>query len=300
MNEIIIRPKSPYNIKSHWESYTFEPPQPHIYENGVWRRALRLGNGKLVPIEVELGEDVESPQLKVNFYVELEEVEKKEAVEKLKWIFNTEYDLKPLYNFMDSDPVLREVKNHHYGLKPSYISTVYEGAITAIIQQQISLRIASHMARLLIQKFGEHIEVNEREFWDFPSPQRLSQAKVEDLRGCGLSSRKAEYIIGFSQAVAQSEFDPESLKNCEYEEIIEKLTKIRGLGRWTAEMTIVTSIDVENMSPAGDLGARKAISHFYNQGKLMSEEEARNFTEKWGIHRGIITYYLIAECLHGR
>jgi hypothetical protein len=63
MNEIIIRPKSPYNIKSHWENYTFEQPQPHIYENGIWRRVLRLRNGKLVPTEVELNEDVESPQL---------------------------------------------------------------------------------------------------------------------------------------------------------------------------------------------------------------------------------------------
>jgi DNA-3-methyladenine glycosylase II len=120
------------------------------------------------------------------------------------------------------------------------------------------------------------------------------------LRSCGLSGRKAEYIIGFSQAVARNEFDPESLKTYEHEEIMEKLTQFRGLGRWTAEMTIVTSINVENMSPAGDLGARKAISHFYNQDKLMSEEETRDFVGKWGIHKGIITYYLIEGYLHGR
>lgn len=53
---------------------------------------------------------------------------------------------------------------------------------------------------------------------------------MEELRSCGLSGRKAEYIIDFSQAVARNEFDPESLKNCEHEEIVEKLTQIRGLG----------------------------------------------------------------------
>ena len=151
-----------------------------------------------MPTVVELNEDVESPQLKVNFYTELKEADVREAIGKLKWIFNTAYDLKPLYKFMDSDSILREIKNHQYGLKPSYISTVYEGIVTAIIQQQISLRIASHMACLLIQKFGEHIEADGKDFWDFPSPQRLSQAKVEELRSCGLSGRKAEYIIGFS------------------------------------------------------------------------------------------------------
>jgi DNA-3-methyladenine glycosylase II len=205
---MIIKPKSPYNIKPHWENYAFEQPQPHIYEDGVWRRALRLGNKRVVPTEVEINEDVEDPRLKLSFYADLDKAERKEVVEKLKWIFNTEYDLKPLYSFMDSDPTLRELRNHHYGLKPSYISTVYEGIITAIIQQQISLRIAGHMARLLIQKFGEYIEVNGKEFWEFPSPQKLSQAKVEDLRSCGLSGRKAEYIIDFSTAAAQNEFDP--------------------------------------------------------------------------------------------
>ena len=138
------------------------------------------------------------------------------------------------------------------------------------------------------------------ENYTFEQPQRLSQARVEKLRSCGLSGRKAEYIIGFSHVVARNEFNPESLKNCEHEEIIEKLTQIRGLGQWTAEMTIVTAINVENMSPAGDLGDRKAISRFYNHDELMSGEETRKYTEKWGVHKGIVTYYLIAEYLHGK
>ncbi|MDY7018964.1 MAG: hypothetical protein SU899_02650 [Chloroflexota bacterium] len=300
MKTTIIEPNPPYNIKPHWESYTFEQPQPHIYQDGIWRRALRLENKKLVPTEVELNKDIENPRLKVTLYTDLNETEERETVEKVKWIFNTEYDLKRLYEFMDSDPKFREVKNHHYGLKPAYISTVYEGIITAIIQQQISLRIAGHMARLLIQKFGERIEANSEEFWEFPSSQKLSQAKVEDLRSCGLSGRKAEYIIAFSEAVARNGFDPELLKYREHGAIIEKITQFRGMGRWTAEMVIVTSINVGNMSPAGDLGARKTISHFYNQDKLMSEEEVRGFIKKWGEYKGIITYYLIAEYLYGR
>ena len=300
METVIIEPKPPYNIKLHWESYTFEQPQPHMYVDGVWRRALMLDNGKLVPVEVEPNDDVEKPQLKLDFLTKLQEAEEKEAIEKVKWIFNTEYDLRPLYGFMSSDPVLREVGNRHIGLKPGYISTVYEGIITAVIQQQISLKIASRMARRVIQKIGECIQVDGKDFWEFPSPHRLAQSRVEDLRVCGLSGRKAEYIIDFSRSVARNEFDTESLKTCEHEEIIERLIRIRGLGRWSAEITIVTSIGVDNMSPAGDLGARKAVSHFYNQDKLMSEDEVRMLFDKWGVYKGIITYYLIADYMNNR
>ena len=89
-----------------------------------------------------------------------------------------------------------------------------------------------------------------------------------------------------------------SLKNLSYEKIIEKLMQFRGLGRWTSEMVIVTSIGLDNVNPAGDLGARKAISHFYNNDKLMSENEVRTLTSRWGKYKGIITYYCIAEALN--
>ena len=295
-----LSPKPPYDIKSHLESYSFGEPQPYIYSDSVWRRALRLKDGSLMPVEVEIGRDVESPALGVSIHSELADSQRQETIKKIKWIFNTEYDLLPLYEFMDSDPLLGKVRDNHYGLKPAYFPTVYEGIIVAILQQQLSLKFASHMTWLIVQKFGEFVMTDSKEFWEFPSPEKLAEAHLEDLRECKLSRRKGEYIVNLSQAAARKDFDPESLKNLSYEEILQRLTSFRGLGRWTAEMVIVTSIGHDSTSPAGDLGTRKAISRFYNKGELMPEEEVRRITEKWGKYKGIITYYLIAEHLHGR
>ena len=63
-------------------------------------------------------------------------------------------------------------------------------------------------------------------------------------------------------------------------------------------MVIVTSIGLDGVNPAGDLGVRKAISHFYNNGELLSEGEVRSLTDKWGRWKGIITYYCIVDVLH--
>ncbi|PKP60331.1 MAG: hypothetical protein CVT88_03365 [Candidatus Altiarchaeales archaeon HGW-Altiarchaeales-1] len=295
---ITIKPKPPYDIRSHWETYSSKNPQPQICENGVYRRALRIGNQKLIPFDVHLNDNVNDPRLDISIYSKVTESEQKELINKIRWIFNTEYDLNPLYKFMESDPLLKEIKNKHYGLKPDFCSKVYEGTIKAIIQQQISLRMAWTMTWRVIQKFGDCIKKDGQEFWEFPSPKKLSEAKIEEIRECKLSGRKAEYIIDFSKLVSENKFDSESLKKLNHDEIIDRVTQIRGLGRWSAETVIVTSIGFENMNPAGDLGARKAISHFYNKDNLMSEEEVRKFTEKWGKYKGIINYYLIADVLH--
>jgi len=300
METVTIEPKPPYDIKTHFEHYSLGnlQPLPAIYEKGIYRRAFRLKNDILVPFEIELNDDVDSPKLKVTFYSAITNKEREQAIAKIKWVLDTEYDLKPCYEYMNSDPILRTVRNNNYGLRPSYYSTVYEAIIVAIVQQQISLKIASHMVSLIVRRYGDCIRVGNKEFWEFPSPKELEKASVKGLRDCKLSERKAEYIRNFSQVVAKGAFYPESLKKCDYVQIVDKITSFRGMGRWTAESVIVTSIDVENVNPSGDLGARKAISHFYNDDKLMSEAEVRRFTENWGRYKGIITYYLMAEYVH--
>lgn len=301
METVTIEPKQPYDIKTHFEHYSLGDlqPSPAIYEKGIYKRAFRLKNDKLLPVEIELNDDVDRPKLKVTFYSAITKKEREKVIDRIKWVFDMEYDLKLFYEFMNSDPILRRVRNNNYGLRPSYYSTVYEAINVAIVQQQISFKIASHMVSLIVRRYGDCIRVGNKEFWEFPSPKELAKASVKGLRECKLSERKAEYIRDFSQVVAKGEFNPESMKMCDYEQIVEKLTSFRGMGRWTAESVIVTSIDVENVNPSGDLGARKAISHFYNNDKLMSEEEVRKFTEKWGRYKGISTYYLIAEYIHG-
>lgn len=297
IKSFIIKPKSPYNIRSHFENYKYKDPHPCQYEEGIWWRALKVKD-KVIPVEVILNEDVDKPKLKVNFFTDTSKEEEDEIINQIKCIFNTDYDLKSLYKFMDKDPILRKIKDNHYGLIPASFPSVYEAVISIIIQQQISLRIAQHITSLLIKKFSDYVKIGNKEFWAFPTPSKLSNANISELKMCKLSERKAHYIKDFSNAVVSGKFDPESLRKCSHQEIINELTKFKGIGRWTAEMVIVTSISIDNMNPAGDLGARKAISHFYNNDKLMSEEEARVLTDKWGKYKGIITYYLIADALH--
>lgn len=290
--KFILKPKPPYDFTQHLEFFSFDKPLPEVYENGVWKRALRLESKKLLPLKVRMLGDVEKPRLEVSIFNRINEKERLEIKNKLCWIFSTEEDLAELYAFMDKDAVLKEVKRRLYGLRPFKYSTVFEGIIKSIIQQQISLIGSMYITSRLIERFGDKVQIEKEEFYEFPSPNSLSGARIEELKRCGLSRQKAEYIKQFSEIVVNNEFNPENLKELSSEEIIEILTRFKGIGRWTAKLVIVTSTGKDAL-PADDLGARRAVSRFYFGKKLLSGDELREFAKRWGKFRGIITYYLI-------
>lgn len=290
--KILLKPKQPYSFDLHLKSFSFIKPQPEVYDNGRWKRALRLNSGKLVALEVSSIGSVENPKLEAAVLSRISQSEKKELENKLSWIFNTKANLAELYNFMEKDPILKEVGQKLHGLRPFNYPTVFEGLIKSIVQQQISLIGSMHITSRLIERFGKKAKIGKEVYYDFPSPQSLAKASLEDLKKCGLSKQKSSYIQGLSKKLIQDQIDLEQWKKLPGERVIEKLMNFKGVGRWTAELTVVTSTGKDAL-PADDLGARRAVSKFYFKGKLISGEKLREFSNRWGKFRGMITYYLI-------
>lgn len=274
-----------------------ERPTPCLIRNGKWLRALRV-NDRVVPIKVEIKNGLEKPILSITS-TEISMDEKKE-IEDFVLNFHGLGDVKELYEFMDNDAVLRRIKRNLYGFGRAGLmsATVYEGIIKAIIQQQISLRVAEMMTAKLVEDCGSRIWFDDCYVYDFPDAETIAGLNEKKLRSFGLSSRKASYVKEFSLEVTRG-FDPEGLKGRDYEEIIEILTSFRGIGKWSAELVMVASMGL-NVIPAGDLGVRKAISHFYFDDRLQSPEVIRDFcTNKFnGFLRDCLVYLLMAYRMH--
>jgi len=288
-----LQPTPPYNFDLQWKFYSSsKEPQPEIYKDGVWRRAFKIGN-RLVPVEVTSIGTVEKPRLRVNAFSKLDAKEKRYLSNKIMSIFRLRDDLRALYDFMERDEILRRIKRKFYGLRPPGIgASIFEGAIRVIIQQQISLRVAYVMTGALVRRFGEKIEINGEPYYDFPSSQVLASADENELRKCKLSRQKARYIRELALKVVNG-YDLEKIKRMKNEEAIEELMKFKGIGRWTAELILITTLGRMDLCVPDDLGARKAVSYFYFDGKLKSGEAVRKFTERWGEFKGWVIYYLI-------
>ena len=94
--------------------------------------------------------------------------------------------------------------------------------------------------------------------------------------------------------ITNGKLDLEKLKDYEnIREIIDELCEIRGIGVWTAELTMVRGMQKLEAIPADDLGVRRWISHYYCDDRKISGEEARRIAEKWGKWKGLASFYLL-------
>jgi len=288
-----LLPTPPYDFDLQWKFYSSsDEPQPEVYKDGIWRRSFKIGD-RLVPVEVTSVGTVEKPRLRVNAFSKLDAKEKRYLSDKIADIFRLRDDLRALYDFMEQDEVLRKIKEKFYGLRPPGIgASIFEGAIRVIIQQQISLQVAYVMTGTLVRRFGEKIEIDGKPYYDFPSPQVLANTDENELRKCKLSRQKARYIRELALKVANG-YDLERIGGLDNEEAIEELMKFNGIGRWTAELILITTLGRMDLCVPDDLGARKAVSYFYFGGKLQSGDMVREFTKRWGEFKGWIIYYLI-------
>jgi len=177
--------------------------------------------------------------------------------------------------------------------------TVFEALVDSIIEQQISLRAAHSVENRLIRALGTPLALGAKVYYSYPTPHTLAEATDSIFRACGLTRRKGEYIRGVSQQILSGALDTESFRNYpDTEMIVSELTKIRGIGQWTAELTILRGLHRPDVFPADDIGVRRFISRYYLGDKKISSAEAREFAERWGTWKGYAAYYLeIADLL---
>lgn len=161
-----------------------------------------------------------------------------------------------------------------------YERKLYEALLSAIVGQQLSVKAAD-----TIWKRVEALLNN-----DF-TPENILKTQDEKLREAGMSWAKIKYVKGIAEAFSRNLIDEEKIINLSDEEIIEELTKLKGVGRWTAEMILIFTIGREDVFSMGDLGLRNAVSKLYG----VDRDDLKKIEEiavKWSPYRSIASRYL--------
>jgi DNA-3-methyladenine glycosylase II len=151
----------------------------------------------------------------------------------------------------------------------------------SICGQQISVKAAESVWQRVLLECGKR-----------PTPASVQKAGLERLRAAGLSARKAEYILDLSIHFTEKLVQPAKWARMPDEEIIEELTAIRGIGRWTAEMFLIFNLQRPDVLPLDDVGLLNAISLHYFSGEPVSRFEAREVAQGWQPFRTVATWYL--------
>jgi len=129
--------------------------------------------------------------------------------------------------------------------------------------------------------------------WAFPDAAVLARARVRELLALKYSTRKAEYIRDLARAVVAGTLDLDALSAAANADVIDRLTALRGLGRWTADWFLARHLARPHAWPAGDLGVRKAVSTFYAAGRPLSIEEVRTMGQRFSPFQNLSAQFLL-------
>jgi DNA-3-methyladenine glycosylase II len=189
------------------------------------------------------------------------------------------FDLDAFMAFAATDAVLGPIAERLHGLRPPLAPDPWETLVTSITAQQVSLHAAFAIRNRFIQAFGWP----SAHAYAFPSRERVAAAGPEDITAVGFSRRKAEYVVG----LARSELDLDRLALLPDDEVRDRLVALPGIGEWTADWFLARHLARPDAWPAGDLGLRKAVLHFYG------EEDTRAAGDRFPGHRNLAAHYLL-------
>lgn len=259
---------------------------------GVYRRLLDL-DGRLILASVSSTGSVDAPELALELRGEdLTDADGQRAAGQMLWMLGTEQELALFYALAESDPALAGLAPQFRGLHLPRTATLFEAATLAILGQQISASVARAMRTLLIERFGERAEFYGATYYAFPRPEAILSSSPEELRGLKLSRSKAEYV----RVIAAAALEPgwAELTELPDDEIVRRLTSLRGVGNWTAQWALVRGLARPDALPLGDLALRRGVSRLWLQGGAVTDRDVSEIAERWRPWRSYATAYLFA------
>ncbi len=187
-----------------------------------------------------------------------------------------------------SEQALRSALDSLGGMEPRFAAAIgrvgypeprlrarsYETLLRTIVGQQVSVAAAASVWRRLEALLGE----------DLP-PQDLLAADFEALRACGLSRQKQGYARSLCELVVRGELDLAALP-ADDEDAITQLTRIKGIGRWSAEIYLLFAEGRPDVWPAGDLAVQAGLHKLLGLPERPAEKQTRLLAEPWRPHRG--------------
>jgi DNA-3-methyladenine glycosylase II len=188
-----------------------------------------------------------------------------------------------------ADPKMAQVIAAHgpCTLVPYWDRSPYESLIRAVAYQQLHARAAQAILGRLTDKFPGR---------PFPAPEDIVALSIEELRPLGFSQAKATTIRGIAEGTLSGVVPPRDVaEELTDEELIERLSSLRGIGRWTVEMLLIFTLGRLDVMPIDDFGVRAGLAAVYRIRDKVTRHHFPRRTDKWAPFRSIGAWYLWRE-----
>jgi DNA-3-methyladenine glycosylase II len=274
----------PYNFDRVLERLALDPLNAVNKEERLIKLPYYQPNGQGEVITVQAIGTIDDPQFHITFETD-EDTNSKEK--RIREVFHWDKPLGDIHDhFLTTE--LHPIFTEHIGTPLVLEFDPFASLVKSIIHQQLNLSFAHTLTERFVQKYGwKHNGV-----WFYPRPETVAKIKVENLRDLQFSQRKAEYVIGIGEKIQSGELNLTQLEKESDEAVIKILTKIRGIGPWTAENYLLSALGRPNLFPKADIGIQNAVKKLYGMEKKPTIEELEELSIPWHPYLSYASLYL--------
>jgi DNA-3-methyladenine glycosylase II len=188
---------------------------------------------------------------------------------------------KAVNHLKKSDPVLAAIIERVGPCRMEFGEPGFHNLAEAIVYQQLNGKAAATIFKRLTDLAGEPL-----------TPKGILKLSGEQMRSVGLSKQKASYLRDMAERAQRGELDFVRLPTLSDDEVIERLTQVKGVGVWTAHMFLMFTLKRPNVLPTGDFGIRMAIKKQYKKRKMPKPEMMEKVARPWEPYRSVACWYL--------
>jgi len=188
---------------------------------------------------------------------------------------------KALSHLKKSDPVLCDIIKRVGPYRIEYGEPVFHSLAEAIVYQQLNGKAAVTIFKRFASLAGEPL-----------TPGGILKLSDQQMRGAGLSKQKTSYLRDLAERTRSGELNFDGLPDLSDEKVIEHLTRVKGIGVWTAHMFLMFALRRPNVLPTGDFGIRMAMKRHYKKRKPPNPKQMEKIAQCWEPYRSVACWYM--------
>jgi len=188
---------------------------------------------------------------------------------------------KAILHLKKSDPILRAIIERVGPYKIEYGEPTFHSLAESILYQQLNGKAAVVIFNRFIEQTGDPV-----------TPEGILKLSDAQMRTVGLSKQKTAYLRDLAQKTKDGLLNFERLGDMSNEEVIEHLTRVKGIGVWTAHMFLMFTLRRPDILPTGDYGIQAAMKKHYRKRKWPKPKDMEKIAKSWAPYRSVACWYL--------
>jgi DNA-3-methyladenine glycosylase II len=265
------------------------------WDASTYRRALSI-NGD--PVAVSVTQEGSSNLPRLSILLTGRPITQSEVVgarSTLDRLLGLTVDLSSFATMAAADSLLAPLAGRMRGLRPPRFASVFEALVNGVACQQLSLAVGIHLLNRLTANYGQPVFDHRAGQHAFPRPEALGALEPDELNRLGFSANKARTIIEIARANVTGRLDLEALETLDDAGVRERLTSLRGIGRWTAEYVLLRGLGRLHVFPGDDVGAHNKLRRLFGLDGLLDYETVQELIARWQPYAGVVYFHLLLD-----